>query len=245
MVEYALGSCIWRHKGKDENGMYNGKRGFTLIELLVVIAIIAILAAILFPVFAKARENARQTQCLSNMKQISTGFMMYAQDYDEMLPQYLSNGSQPYPNGEASNGSQLWYHRIFPYLKSINILNCPSVSTKYTGGFFIGDNDRFSYGYNGWLASAHNSGGWVGASLSEIKIPADTPLISECDYINVTSDPAYYNNSKLPCARHADNTVNMGFCDGHVKAVQLAAWVTNSAPSANDPVWVKWMPELQ
>ena len=65
------------------------RRGFTLIELLVVIAIIAILAAILFPVFAKAREKARQTSCLSNVKQLGLGLMMYAQDYDEKLPSYL------------------------------------------------------------------------------------------------------------------------------------------------------------
>ena len=64
------------------------RRGFTLIELLVVIAIIAILAAILFPVFAKAREKARQTSCLSNLKQLGLSFLMYAQDYDELLPSY-------------------------------------------------------------------------------------------------------------------------------------------------------------
>lgn len=76
------------------------QRGFTLIELLVVIAIIAILAAILFPVFARARDNARRTACLNNMKQIGLGILQYAQDYDEILPPALfKNGSTPIPNG--------------------------------------------------------------------------------------------------------------------------------------------------
>ncbi len=77
------------------------RKGFTLIELLVVIAIIAILAAILFPVFAQAREKARQTQCLSNEKQIGTSLMMYAQDYDEVLPGYRFAYINPY----AANAS--------------------------------------------------------------------------------------------------------------------------------------------
>src|SRR5690606_6779733 len=78
------------------------KRGFTLIELLVVIAIIAILAAILFPVFARARENARRASCQSNLKQIGLGLMQYTQDYDERLPAgFLTNTGVPYPDGVA------------------------------------------------------------------------------------------------------------------------------------------------
>src|SRR5450631_2495789 len=96
------------------------KKGFTLIELLVVIAIIAILAAILFPVFAKVREKARQTACLSNEKQLGLGFAQYVQDYDENFP----------PSTNSQYGSPLglgygWGNRINPYVKSTGVFNCP------------------------------------------------------------------------------------------------------------------------
>jgi len=93
--------------------------GFTLIELLVVIAIIAILAAILFPVFARARENARRASCQSNLKQIGLGVLMYAQDYDEKYP--FSDWWAP-----ATPKPQGWANRVQPYLKSIGVFGCPS-----------------------------------------------------------------------------------------------------------------------
>ena len=86
------------------------RRGFTLIELLVVIAIIAILAAILFPVFARAREKAKATNCLSNCKQLILGMMMYVQDYDDNYPAYR------YPGGSVP--SLYWYKMVAPYLKT-------------------------------------------------------------------------------------------------------------------------------
>jgi len=98
------------------------RRGFTLIELLVVIAIIAILAAILFPVFAQAREKARTTQCVSNMRNIGTAVMLYAQDYDEKLP---FNYSYTWP-GQA----ELWWWQDLcrPYVKNEQVYTCPSMS---------------------------------------------------------------------------------------------------------------------
>jgi len=101
------------------------KRGFTLIELLVVIAIIAILAAILFPVFARARENARRTSCQSNIKQIALGIFMYAQDYDEKLPNNRVNGK----DNVTSSNPYGWADAMQPYLKSTQIFQCPSEST--------------------------------------------------------------------------------------------------------------------
>ncbi len=94
------------------------RRGFTLIELLVVIAIIAILAAILFPVFAKAREKARATSCLSNMKQIGLAALMYAQDYDEMMPSDFMYA--PHPN------LYWWPDLLYPYTKNWQLAACPS-----------------------------------------------------------------------------------------------------------------------
>lgn len=100
--------------------------GFTLIELLVVIAIIAILAAILFPVFAQAREAARKTSCLSNLKQLSLSMMMYSQDYDERFPNwnwpFFCNGGN---NGAARDSSAIWMMAIYPYVKNVNIYKCP------------------------------------------------------------------------------------------------------------------------
>ena len=96
------------------------RRGFTLIELLVVIAIIAILAAILFPVFAKAREKARQSSCLSNVKQIGLAVLSYCQDYDELLPR----------TAIAVNGSNYgWQTLVHPYVKNDQIFTCPSKSS--------------------------------------------------------------------------------------------------------------------
>jgi len=111
------------------------RRGFTLIELLVVIAIIAILAAILFPVFAQAREAARKSACLQNLKQIGTAFIMYAQDYDETFPLPYSNSAVPWtvqgPNPEPINNSAFgWGDMIMPYVKNVGIFQCPSNPVK-------------------------------------------------------------------------------------------------------------------
>ena len=101
------------------NRPHSGRAAFTLIELLVVIAIIAILAAILFPVFARARENARRASCTSNLKQIGLGLLQYTQDYDEFYPR------ANHPGGAAGSGHS-WRQMIYPYVKSEQVFACPS-----------------------------------------------------------------------------------------------------------------------
>jgi len=143
------------HRGANAAPTHRAKRGaFTLIELLVVIAIIAILAAILFPVFAQAREKARQTACLSNEKQIGLGLMMYIQDYDEVLPYSLSNV------GAGSAPTYYLQARLLPYMKSGPLFTCPSslvadqpawlpIATgapgSYTQGVLYGDSYKANY----------------------------------------------------------------------------------------------------
>ena len=143
------------------------QRGFTLIELLVVIAIIAILAAILFPVFQKVRENARRTACLSNLKQLGLGFTQYMQDADEQFPigfPNLSKGcfaaTNGYPQGEA------WAFQIYPFVKSTGVYICPDDSTPQTYGLV-------SYAFNADLADV------AGKSLSQLAAPSSTVMLFE------------------------------------------------------------------
>ena len=125
--------------------MQNTKKGFTLIELLVVIAIIAILAAILFPVFAQAREKGRQASCLSNMKQLGTSINMYAQDYDEVFP----------PGLESNWTLVTWVRTTQPYVKNIQVYRCPSDSVPLDPAVTAFGGIRCSYGSNGLI-------GWNG-----------------------------------------------------------------------------------
>src|SRR6476646_9537285 len=122
------------------------KSAFTLIELLVVIAIIAILAAILFPVFARARENARRSTCQSNLKQIGLGVLQYVQDYDERYPQYKMDSG-------VTGTRSTWFAQTQPYLKSTQIFTCPSdsVTTQSGGAYWMPAgvaSYHVSYGYN-------------------------------------------------------------------------------------------------
>src|SRR6059058_3980186 len=113
---------------RKETGMVSRRRGFTLIELLVVIAIIAILAAILFPVFAQAREKARQSACLSNCKQMGTAVMMYAQDYDETLPAYsfTNLGLNPLHSALGIWSNSAWVTMLMRNVKNNGVFACPS-----------------------------------------------------------------------------------------------------------------------
>jgi prepilin-type N-terminal cleavage/methylation domain-containing protein len=125
---------------KDQKLPIRNRGGFTLIELLVVIAIIAILAAILFPVFAQAREKARQTACTSNLKQIGTAFAMYTEDYDERLPDRrdlkisLPTGFHPWTTWPATDPRGAWAQIVMqPYVKNNDIWACPSIKGSSLG----------------------------------------------------------------------------------------------------------------
>jgi prepilin-type N-terminal cleavage/methylation domain-containing protein/prepilin-type processing-associated H-X9-DG protein len=119
------------------------RRGFTLIELLVVIAIIAILAAILFPVFSRARENARRTSCQSNLKQIGLGYMQYSQDFDGWSPGSVTF-YDPTAADEAKRGTS-WPTTIFPYVKSTQVFACPSGETEKIKRAIMGPSSTRTY----------------------------------------------------------------------------------------------------
>ncbi len=141
------------------NELSRTRKGFTLIELLVVIAIIAILAAILFPVFAKAREKARQASCLSNIKQLGLGMAMYVTDYDAVFPpihnQNLTIGQFYVSTGVASGLFLSWEDLMYPYTKSNQLMICPSGS--YEGGGGLPHSYTYNYYFGAWSYPVHES----------------------------------------------------------------------------------------
>jgi prepilin-type N-terminal cleavage/methylation domain-containing protein/prepilin-type processing-associated H-X9-DG protein len=192
------------------------RRGFTLIELLVVIAIIAILAAILFPVFARAREKARQTSCMSNMKQVALGMMMYVQDYDE---RYMACWNGPVAPGDRGTTCLGWQHVVYAYERNSQLAICPSYA-RNTWEYDPAPNTvgmpwtyRYgTYAANGQIVRAR-------ASLSSIAKPADTVAAIEVYGDNISYMPseggaANYRNS------HNEGT-NIAWCDGHAKWMKV------------------------
>jgi len=153
------------------------RRGFTLIELLVVIAIIAILAAILFPVFAMAREKARQTTCLSNEKQLGTAVLMYQQDYDERLFFYASTSapSQSRTAAVVADANSVnpirWYSALLPYTKNTGLLVCPSDE--------LPSPSKDAAGNPTILRSYIACRPAEGLSLSQLEDPSETIVITE------------------------------------------------------------------
>ena len=200
-------------------------RGFTLIELLVVIAIIAILAAILFPVFAKAREKARQSSCLSNVKQMGLAFLQYTQDYDEMLPWYVDTN--------YNFATMAWYQIMQPYVKNQQLWTCPS----QRGGIDYG------------VVYNHVSGVGTSKPLAQIQFPAETGMLTETEHQSNASGRdgalylcycpycwaqgsiswAYYRGLAWP-GRHNDGN-NWCFVDGHGK------WLTYQTSITTQRLW--------
>ena len=182
------------------------RSAFTLIELLVVIAIIAILAAILFPVFAKAREKARQISCLSNLKQNSLGIMQYTQDYDEKVPQgqYCGRGAQTVFCDDSPGSIRTWVDLIHPYTKNLDITHCPDNPKNPYGldnppnGGFVTPYVLPSYGYNVTYLNpapgdctglAETDAPWgFPISTAAIEAPAATVLFAD---VKIVGDDVY------------------------------------------------------
>lgn len=173
------------------------RAGFTLIELLVVIAIIAILAAILFPVFAKAREKARQSSCLSNVKQLCLGWLSYTQDYDEKCP----------PSARFTAQGSYWYARVMPYLKNTQILQCPSRSPHVSAMPPSGDHPHVAdYAPNYYINHVATY-----TSLGAVDKPAETGVLAD----NIGADYVYF--PWWAYAVYHNDGGNVGFFDGHAK----------------------------
>jgi len=212
-------------------------RGFTLIELLVVIAIIAILAAILFPVFAQAREAARKASCQSNLKQIGTGMMMYAQDYDEKGATLSVGGTAPCFN---VNAGESWEGRAQPYIKNWAVFRCPSNSNVNQQGNFTVDQGRCRSAYglniNYWQNQRYNAH-QNGPAEALWEKPADTVLVTDMNDVDAWSAawgdtvPANWDQSIMAGTaggsiknrirfRHSESA-NVLYKDGHVKAMKV------------------------
>jgi prepilin-type N-terminal cleavage/methylation domain-containing protein/prepilin-type processing-associated H-X9-DG protein len=209
--------------------------GFTLIELLVVIAIIAILAAILFPVFAQAREKARTASCMSNCKQLGLAVQMYTNDYDESLP-YSGVYGTNHPLYKQGYEWALWVVLLNPYIKNFQIWQCPSGRESIIGPKT--DRLKVNYGYNEYLF--HNTGGFSNLAMlasTEVGI-ANVSVIADTFLPGIYQDWSNKDNWKIPgedpkfglgrlkyantqnwtgpfIQRHAGGGASVVFADGH------------------------------
>jgi prepilin-type N-terminal cleavage/methylation domain-containing protein/prepilin-type processing-associated H-X9-DG protein len=239
--KYFFGTC-------EQRVFTKRSKGFTLIELLVVIAIITILAAILFPVFARARENARRASCTSNLKQIGLGLMMYVQDYDETFP---------YQQMDYADQTTYWPNLLQPYAKSTQVFICPS--GVYSNYLWEG-----SYGANvGLLEQDHF---YCTTKLASLPAPSENYAIMDAGSYTIQPEMAngqitqqmYYlpgsgdvgvpvgGGNPIKAAAQSDfqsgrhfGGVNMAFADGHVKWLKSEV-VVNQANASNFGDWLKY-----
>ncbi|NUQ01903.1 MAG: DUF1559 domain-containing protein [Armatimonadetes bacterium] len=222
--------------------------GFTLIELLVVIAIIAILAAILFPVFAKAREKARQSSCQSNQKQLALGVLQYTQDYDETMPWRWYGPVTAYvpEGGTTTTTYRTWAEQIQPYVKSIQLYQCPSeklAQSQMPYTTFV-----FGYNLNGSAGAgtplSRGPGYSYPTAMAQLEAPATTVLMTDgwtmdtwwyaedwCSLIAgrsswspASASPVAWTSADWNHVRRHNDGANVAWCDGHVK------WVSKLEP---------------
>jgi len=205
--------------------------GFTLIELLVVIAIIAILAAILFPVFAQAREQARRTSCASNAKNFGLAFLMYNQDYDEtFITQH---------NGTGDSGE--FQVILQPYIKNRQVLYCPSRNLFGCDSSFDKTGRCVGYAPNFGIYSYHNGTGlfhmdiddpgpgismWIGQTMASMAHPAATIMLGDTNDTNMYTLSFYFQTgegSTAAAVRHGGQ-YSFTFVDGHTKSMKMAAY---------------------
>lgn len=216
--------------------------GFTLIELLVVIAIIAILAAILFPVFAQARERARGISCLSNMKQVGTATTMYLQDYDETFPINLYFGFEPTPCVFT-----VWT-AIMPYSKNSQLYACPSNPTAMDFPPMMANVGMppvcssapllkyISYMPNFALISWGNPSNIFGPNdrpvkaMAQVEYPVETSMWSDS---TGTLPDAYFGMMDQPVQARHHNTINSSFVDGHAKNMKTKPWLDAAGTQRN------------
>ncbi len=205
------------------------RRGFTLIELLVVIAIIAILAAILFPVFARARSKARATACISNIKQLGTAQMMYASDFDGRYGRVFTDGLGS-TNWGWGAGRQIWIDHHAPYVKNTDLFRCPAKPTSWSYSAMCTQNNHGSMVRSGAATR----------SEEDIRAPAENAWMFDGNTWHTDYCPASSTNpaccapngvgigiASSPLADMHNDGCNAGFIDGHAK------WV--AASKLSDP----------
>ncbi|RYX86740.1 DUF1559 domain-containing protein [bacterium] len=193
------------------------RSAFTLIELLVVIAIIAILAAILFPVFARARENARKTSCLSNEKQIGLAMLQYIQDYDERYPVQDEHTTPPY----------MWYKPVQPYVKSAQVFRCPSATDAAHNDTSVNAPTPSDYVANGFFVHGDSQAQFQNIA-EQIMVVERADNMSDIDYHPWESAEF---ESHIATKRHLEGA-NYLFADGHAKWLR---WENTFKPVVLDP----------
>ena len=234
------------------------RSGFTLIELLVVIAIIAILAAILFPVFAQARDRARSAACLSNLRQLGNGLQLYVQAYDETFHKganIVSNGENGFGPNAKIDGWDNWPWFYGPFVKNVGVFDCPTSpdGTAPLTETNWGNDGNYAYNYSGLTRDE----GSPARSLAEISEPAETfvffdsgdtqvragtnnwpGLLEELD-LNLTCDANRITKySKEGALRHAGRA-NVTFADGHAKSLSWTALLTRKGDDVA-PWMINW-----